>query len=140
MHAEKKLKITTDMQWIDKAVGAGPVAVFDGNTEHFHAAFRSAEGQSATYVLELDKAYVLTGFGICLKQSQCSTDYPESAEVYFSKDGAAWGRPLATFADAVTRTTVYRRFPAPVNAKFVKVVITRSDGWPGLNELELYAR
>ena len=98
------------------------------------------QDQPATCTLELDKAYELTGFGICLKQSQGPTDYPESAEVYLSQDGAEWGQPVATFDSAVTKTVLYRLFPAAVSAKFVKVVITKSDGWPGLNELELYAR
>ena len=140
MHAEGKLKITTDMQWTDEAKVAGPTAVFDGNTEHFHGAWKAVEGQPATYALELDKTYELTGFGICLKQGQGPTDYAESAEVYLSRDGADWGRPLVTFTDAITRTVVYKHFPAVVRAKFVKVVITKSAGWPGLNELELYAQ
>ncbi|NUQ65098.1 MAG: exo-alpha-sialidase [Pirellulales bacterium] len=140
MHAEGKLEITTDMQWTDQTKGAGPSAVFDGNIEHFHAAWKAAEGQPATYSIELDKVYELTGFGICLKQSQGPTDYVESAEVYLSKDGAEFGRPVAAFADTATRAVVYRRFPAPLSAKSVKVVVTKSEGWPGLNELELYAR
>ena len=89
--------------------------------------------------IELDKVYELTGFGICLKQSQGPTDYAESAEVSLSIDGAEWGAPVAVFDGAVTRKVVYKRFAAPTRAKFVKVVIIRSEGWPGLNELELYA-
>ena len=76
----------------------------------------------------------------CLKQGQGATDYAESAEVYLSEDGAEWGRPRVTFQDAVTKTVVYRQFPTAISAKFVKVVVTKSEGWPGLNELELYAR
>jgi len=140
MHAEGKLTITTDMQWTDADRGAGPTAVFDGNVEHFHAAWKAVEDQPATYAIELDKAYELTGLGICLKQGQGARDFAESAEVYLSQDGDQWERPLVTFKDAVTKSVLYRSFPAPVSAKFVKVVITRSDGWPGLNELELYAR
>lgn len=140
MHAEGKLTITTDMQWTDAERGAGPTAVFDGNVEHFHAAWKAVEDRPATYAIELDKAYELTGLGICLKQGQGARDFAESAEVYLSQDGDQWDQPVATFEDAVTKSVLYKSFPAPVSAKFVKVVITKSDGWPGLNELELYAR
>jgi sialidase-1 len=140
MHAEGKLAITTDMQWTDAERGAGPTAVFDGNIEHYHAAWKAVEDQPANYALELDKAYELTGFGICLKQGNGPTHYAESAEVYLSEDGAEWGPPVVTFEDTVTKTVVYKLFPTPISAKFVKVVITKSDGWPGLNELEIYAR
>jgi hypothetical protein len=141
LHAAGRLKITTDLDKTGENLpGAGPEAVFDGNLEHFHSAWKAAEGGPATYLLELDQAYELTGLGICLKQSQGASDYPESAEVYLSADGAEWGRPVATYEKEVTRKIVYTHFPTARSAKFVKVVITQSAGWPGLNELELYAR
>ncbi len=140
LHADGKLTITTDMQWTDNERGAGPTAVFDGNLEHYHSAWKAVENQPATYILELDKVYELTGFGICLKQSDGGRDFAESAEVYLSQDGVDWGQPVAVFQDTVTKKIIYRHFPTPKGAKFVKVVITKSDGWPGLNELELYAK
>ncbi len=140
LHGNGGLKITTDMDRTgDNLPGAGPAAVFDGNLEHYHSAWKAVEDESAYYTLELDQTYELTGIGVCLKQSQGANDYPESAEVYLSTDGDEWSRPVVTYENEVTRKVLYTHFHTPLSAKFVKVVITRSTGWPGLNELELYA-
>jgi len=139
--AEGKLRITTDMDRTgDNLPGAGPEAVFDGDLEHFHSAWKAVEGEAATYTLELDQVYELTGLGICLKQSQGTANYPESAEVYLSTDGAEWGQPVVTYGNRVTKTIIYTHFPTELPAKFVRVIVTKSAGWPGLNELELCAR
>ena len=141
LNAERKLKITTDMDRIgDNLPGAGPQAVFDGDLEHYHSAWKAIEDEAATYTLELDQVYELTGLGVCLKQSQGTADYPESAEVLLSADGTEWGQPVATYEDEVTKTIIYTHFPTALPARFVRVIVTKSAGWPGLNELELFAR
>jgi len=141
LHAAGKLTVTTDMEATSEGLrGAGPQAAFDGCTDYAAAAWKAAAGGPATFSLRLDQSHQLTGLGICLKQSNSGKDFPESAEVYLSADGEDWGAAVVTYADAVTRTVQYAHFAAPVAARFVKVVITKSEGWPSLNELELYAQ
>ncbi len=141
LSAAGKLRIVTDMDMKDARLpGGGPEAVFDGNLEYFHAAWKASEDVPATYTLQLDKLYDLTGLGICLKQSSQGNDYPESADIYLSSDGEKWGKPVVSYRDAVTRTVEYVHFPTPITAKFVRVVITKAAGWPSLNELELYVQ
>ena len=141
LNAAGKLRISTDMiRTGDNLPGAGPEAVFDGDLEHYHSAWKAIEDEAATYTLELDRICELTGLGICLKQSQGTADYPESAEVCLSIDGVEWGQPVAVYENEVTRTIIYKHFPTALHAKFVRVVVTKSAGWPGLNELELFAR
>jgi len=141
LHAAGKLTVTTDMDAKGaNLAGAGPQAAFDGSIEYSAAAWKSANGAGATYMLGLDRSYLLTGLGICLKQSSDGTDYPETAEVYLSSDGENWGKAVVTYTDAVTKTIRYSHLPAPVAARFVKVIVTKSAGWPSLNEIELYAQ
>ena len=141
LHAKGKLTVTTDMDATGKGLpAAGPQAAFDGSVEYMAAAWKAADGGPANYTMKLDQAYELTGLGVCLKQSGNGKDYPESAEVYLSSDGKNWGDPVAVYTDAVTRTVRYSHFKAPVAAQFVKVVITKAEGWPSLNEIELYAK
>jgi hypothetical protein len=33
----------------------------------------------------------------------------------------------------------YSHFPDPIATQFVKVIVTKAEGWPSLNEIELYA-
>jgi len=141
LHAAGKLTVTTDMDAKGaNLAGAGPQAAFDGSIEYSAAAWKSANGAGATYMLGLDRSYLLTGLGICLKQSSDGTDYPETAEVYLSSDGENWGKAVVTYTDAVTKTIRYSHLPAPVATRFVKVIVTKSAGWPSLNEIELYAQ
>jgi hypothetical protein len=141
LHANGKLSITTDMNATGKGVpGAGPQAAFDGRIEYLAAAWKAANGGPANYTLRLDQSYELTGLGICLKQSGDGIEYPESAEIYLSADGKNWGNPVVEYTDAVTNTVTYSHFAAPTAARFVKVIITKSVGWPSLNEIELFAK
>jgi hypothetical protein len=138
-----KLKITTDMQLRDDAVcpGGQPEAAFDGSTEHMRSAWKAgADALPATYQLELDKEYSLATLGLCLKAGWNGADYAESAQVFLSTNGADWGEPVVTIEDAKTNEVRYFAVSPARPARFVKVVITKADGWPGLNELQLFAQ
>jgi hypothetical protein len=142
LHAAGKLKIATDMQLRDdpRCPGSQPEAVFDGSTEHMHSAWKPADNSTpATYQLELDQPYRITAIGLCLKPSWRGADYAESAEVFLSADGTGWGLPVAVLDEAVTNTVRNSPVLPPRPARFVKVVITRASGWPGLSELRLFA-
>jgi len=142
LHAAGALKITTDMPLRDdpRCPGSQPEAVFDGSTEHMRSAWKPADNSvPATYQLELDRAYRIATIGLCLKPSWNGADFAESAQVFLSVDGADWGEPVATLADAVTNTARNVAVSPPRLARFVRVVITQAAGWPGLNELQLFA-
>jgi len=140
LHADGKLTVTTDMDTAGPRLpGAGPQAAFDGSIEYMSAAWKGADGGPATFTLALDQSYELTGLGICLKQSNAGKDYPESAEVYLSLDGQNWDNPVVRYTDAAAQSVRYSHFATPIAAQFVKVIITKAEGWPSLNEIELYA-
>lgn len=141
LHAKGKLTVTTDMDaTADGLRGAGPQAAFDGSIEYSAAAWKGADGATAFYNLALDRSYELTGLGICLKQSSRGKDYAESVEIYLASDGENWGDPVVAHTDAVIKTVRYSHFVTPVAARFARIIITKAEGWPSLNEIELYAR
>ena len=138
LHGSGGVEIETDMTHTEKTPGGGPTAVFDGNTDYMHAAWKAADNVDATYTLRFARERELTGLGICLKTSREASRWPQSADVYVSVDGETWGDPAASYTDVASTAIEYTRFARPTKARFVKVHITKSTGWPSLNELELY--
>jgi sialidase-1 len=141
LYALGKVKITTDMDFKDPVQhpGSGPEAAFDGSTEYLRSAWKRGPAP-ATYQLELDQEYTLATLGICLKAPLGTTEHPESAQIFLSSNGTDWGEPAVTLDDAATSVVWNRAISPPRPARFVKVVISKSTGWAGLNELLLYAK
>ena len=139
MYAAKRIKVHTDLTATHESLrGCGPAAAFDGNTAYARAAWKAKNNAPSHYTIELDQAYTLTGVGLCLKTSEPGHEFKETADVLLSQDGTEWGAPLVTLKDAATTGIRYFHFRAPVSARFVKVDIKAADGWPSLNEIEVY--
>ena len=139
MYKAKRIRVDTDLTATHKSLpGCGVAAPFDGSTEYARAAWKAKNNAASYYVIELDKVYRLTGIGICLKASLAGRDYMESADVLLSTDGRTWGKPVVSLRDAATRRLRHFAFGAPASAKFVKVAIHAAEGWPSLNEIEVY--
>lgn len=113
---------------------------FDGSTEYWSSAVQP-DGPG-TFVVNLDREYPLTRVGLSLRNGR-----PASGRVYASTDGVDWGAPIVTATDRTHLAMEYFALPAPVPARFVKVVLDPSatcDAGLGarcafLNELELYS-
>jgi len=143
LYAAGKLRITTDMQLRNdsRCPGSQPEAAFDGSTDHMHSAWKPADNSTpATYQLELDREYGIATIGLCLKSTWGGADFAESAQVFLSTNGTDWGEPVVQVANAVTNKIKNFAVAPPLPARFVKVVVTKADGWPGLNELQLFAK
>ncbi len=129
-----QISVSTDMTWTTGThpeVGvAGP---FDGSTDYWHAAFQGDASVPSQYTIALDQTYGIETLGICLKPG-----YAESAEIYFSLDGSSWGSPVKSYTSIILDSVDYTVFDPPLDATQVRVVVTAADGWPGLNEIELY--
>jgi hypothetical protein len=126
------------------AVAAHPRArvdgAFDGSTEYWSSAVHA--GGAGTFILNLDRTYALTKFGLSLRNGR-----PASGRVYASTDGTTWGDPLATVTNHTDLAMQYFTLASPVQAKYLKVELDASancDAVLGsscafLNELELYS-
>ncbi|MGW2221359.1 exo-alpha-sialidase [Nonomuraea sp. NPDC001684] len=133
-----ELTVETNMTWADaRRPRVRPDGAFDGSTAYWSSAVSQGPGE---YVLHLDREQTFNRIGLSLRPG-----HPASASVYVSKDGADWGRPVAT----VTGRTDYALRHQPVNAtgRHVKVVVEATpdcDAEIGpscamLNEVELYS-
>ncbi|MER6509704.1 exo-alpha-sialidase [Nonomuraea sp. NPDC001636] len=131
-----ELTVETNMTWADaRRPRVRPDGAFDGSTAYWSSAVSQGPGE---YVLHLDREQTFNRIGLSLRPG-----HPASASVYVSKDGADWGRPVAT----VTGRTDYALRHQPVNAtgRHVKIVVEATpdcDAEIGpscamLNEVEL---
>ncbi|MBO9610957.1 MAG: discoidin domain-containing protein, partial [Paenibacillaceae bacterium] len=129
-----QISVNTDMTWTDPGYpAAGVSSALDGNTAYFNSAYKDNAAYPSYYTVTLDKNYVVKGLGILLKNG-----YAESADVYFSTDGVNWGSPVKSYVNAVHTGVDTTIFADARIARYVKVVVSASSGWPGLNELQLY--
>lgn len=132
-YANGQISVNTDMNWTDPAYpDVKPAAVFDGDVTYWHSAFKGSAAP-AYFTVDLQQNVSLRSIGICLKPG-----YTESADIYFSTDGINWGTPVRSYVNANQYALDYTHLSAPVTARYVKVAVTASSGWGGLNELELY--
>lgn len=139
MVAEKTVTVTTDMNWSKDGKG-GPDKALDGSIDYWDAAWKPSDTGSATYAIELDREYTLTGLGVCLKRSHNLNDFPETAAIYASTNGTEWGTPVAEYRQAVTNAMEYTTLPTPLAARFVKIAVTDGTGWRAVTELAVYVR
>ncbi|PYI56193.1 exo-alpha-sialidase [Paenibacillus flagellatus] len=133
MYNDGDLLIDTDMTHATANFGiTGPI---DGVKKYGYSATRgSAAPPTAHYTIDLGAPRTLSAIGVNLKPG-----YEQDAVVYTSLDGTNWlpvkvynkAKPLEGLMD-------YRQPGTPREAKYVKVEITKSEGWPLLSELELY--
>lgn len=127
--------VTTNMTYVDPVglPGTGVGGATDRSLAYSYSAFKSGADGPGEYTLALDRAYQIRSIGVLLK-----VGYPESAEVSFSLDGVTWDPPAVSFVEETQTHVAYTTFDAPIAARYVRLRITAS-GWPGLNELELFA-
>lgn len=117
--------------------GIGIRGAIDGIPTYWNAATRNTTvGPPAYYQVDLGSVRSISGIGITLKPG-----YAQDAAVQVSTDGVTWLQAVA-YTDAVHVGGVLdmNSFSSPLLARFVKVVIMKSQGWPLLAELELYER
>lgn len=128
--------IDTDMTYTAASrPGLGVAGAIDGNLAYWYSATRgSATPPSAHYTVDLGSVRSLVGLGINLKPG-----YAENAVVSLSADGVNWTQ-AASYTATVHRDGALDvvRFATPQPARYAKAVISDSEGWPLLNELELY--
>ncbi|HHW31217.1 MAG TPA: hypothetical protein GXX20_06020 [Clostridiaceae bacterium] len=135
-----QITVNTDMTWTSPDYpGVRVSGAFDGSVSYFNAAFKGNSTVPSHYIINLDRVYDITTLGICLKPSYAGSSYKESADIYFSTDGVNWGDPVKSYVNESQDEVKYTNFTTPIPAKHVKVVVTQSQGWPVLNEIELYS-
>ena len=140
LYAAERIKVDTDLTATHESLrGCGPAAVFDSNTAYARAAWKAENNAPSHYTIELDRPYTMTGLGICLKTSEPGREFKETADVFVSQDGTEWGESVVTLEDAATTGVRHFRFDQPLSARFLRVDIRAADGWPSLNEIEIYA-
>ncbi|PYI54037.1 exo-alpha-sialidase [Paenibacillus flagellatus] len=136
LYNANQLAIDTDMTYTASSrPGLGATGAIDGNLTYWYSATRnSAAPPAAHYTVSFGATRQLAAIGVNLKPG-----YAEDAVVSVSSDGVTW-TPVATYTDTVHPEGAVDliRFPAPVTALSVKVDIADAEGWPLLNELELY--
>ncbi|MFD0872279.1 MULTISPECIES: exo-alpha-sialidase [Paenibacillus] len=129
-----QIQIDTDMTYTSGRVGiTGPL---DGSLDYWDSATRnSPTPPPAYYTVELDTVRELSAIGVNLKPRE----YAEDAIVSLSVDGTTW-TPVISYTGARhnSDSMEIHHFDTVQAAKYVKVEITRSEGWPQLNELRLY--
>jgi len=139
LYEKKAIRVDTDLTLpSERFRGGGVASAFDGDTSYRQAAWKATQKQPAYYTIELDQAYRVTGVGLCLKTSQPGHEFKETADVLLSIDGDAWGEPVLSLKNAAMPRLRHFTFDEPKAATFVKVVIHRADGWPSLNEIEVF--
>jgi hypothetical protein len=135
-----QITVNTDMTWTSPDYpGVRISGAFDGSVNYFNAAFKGNSTVPSHYTITLDRVYDISTLGICLKPSYGGVSYEESADIYFSIDGVNWGNPVKSYVNESQNEVKYTNFTTPISTKYVKVIVTESQGWPVLNEIELYA-
>jgi hypothetical protein len=128
--------IDTDMTYTAASrPGLGVAGAIDGNLTYWYSATRSsATPPPAYYTVDLGSVRSLVGLGINLKPG-----YAEDAAVLLSADGVSWTQ-AAAYTAAVHQDGALDvvRFASPQAARYAKVIISESEGWPLLTELVLY--
>ncbi|RAV20925.1 FIMAH domain-containing protein [Paenibacillus contaminans] len=133
MYNAGSLTVATDMTWTSPTYpDVGVASVFDGSTDYWHSAFKNTEAP-ASYIIDLKSDYSVSKLGVALKPG-----YTESADIYFSNDGINWGSPAQSYSNANTTEVDYKLFGQNMPVRYIKVQVTASSGWAGLNEIELY--
>lgn len=129
-----QLHIDTDMTYTSGGLGiTGPL---DGSLNYWDSATRNSTAPPAAYyTVELDSVRELSAIGINLKPRE----YAEDAIVSLSVDGTTW-TPVITYTGARHNSDSLdiHHFATARQARYVKVEITSSEGWPMLNELRLF--
>jgi len=139
MYANKLIRVDTDLTLThERFRGSGVASPFDGNTAYRYAAWKAKNNAPSYYTIELDNIYRITGVGLCLKTAQPTRYFKESADVLLSADGATWGQPVLSLKDEAMPRVRYFTFDESQAAKCVKVVIHKAEGWPSLNEMEVF--
>jgi hypothetical protein len=136
MYQSSTIAVTTDMLYSDPNNSAtGPKGALDGSTVYGNAAFKNAAASSTApsfYMIDLQQSYTIGAIGVLLK-----VGYAESANVQISADGTNW-ETVQTYANANMNHVDYKYFDSGVSFRYVKVTVTASSGWAGLNEIQLF--
>ncbi|MEO3869986.1 exo-alpha-sialidase [Nonomuraea sp. B12E4] len=135
-----ELTVSTNMTWSAAAhPRARPGGAYDGSTGYWSSAVARGRG---TYVVHFESEQTFTDVGLSLRPGHAA-----DAEVYVSRNGKNWGKPIVTVADRVDYAMRYTPLPPGTRGRHVKIVLgPTGDCGPGLgrrcsmlNELELYA-
>jgi len=136
MYNAGALQIDTDMTYTASSrPGLGAKGAIDGNLTYWYSATRgSSAPPAAHYTVAFGQAKSISAVGVNLKPG-----YAEDAVVSISQDGVNW-TVVKTYADAVHQdgSIDIVRLASPASAAYVKVEIPDAEGWPLLNELEIY--
>jgi hypothetical protein len=136
LYAASAITVTTDKQYLDPNNPAtGPKGALDGSIAYGSAAFKNAAataGSPSTYQIDLQGNHTIVALGVLLK-----VGYAETADVNVSADGVNWVT-VQTYTNASMNQVDYRYFDSPLSIRYVKVTVTASSGWAGLNEIQLY--
>ncbi|MEF3312386.1 discoidin domain-containing protein [Paenibacillus sp. GYB004] len=136
LYAASAITVTTDMQYLDPNNSAtGPKGALDGSIAYGSAAFKNAAataGSPSTYQIDLQGNHTIVALGVLLK-----VGYVETADVNVSADGVNWVT-VQTYTNANMNQVDYRYFDSPLTVRHVKVTVTASSGWAGLNEIQLF--
>lgn len=132
MYAEEELTVSSDMNYIDPNNAAtGLRGPLDGSIGYGNAAFKSSAAP-AYYTIDLKKNVTVGAIGVLLKAG-----YAESAVVQVSSDGINW-QDVQSYQMAVMNQVDYTYFDEGREMRYVKVNVTESSGWAGLNEIQLF--
>lgn len=134
LYHNNELQIDTDLT--HSSGGFSITGPLDGSLGYYDSATRNSNTPPpAYYTIELDSARELGAIGVNLKPR----DYAQDATVSVSVDGVNW-TPVITYTGARHNSDSMdiQTFDVPLEALYVKVDITASEGWPVLNELRLY--
>ncbi|RKN86326.1 discoidin domain-containing protein [Paenibacillus ginsengarvi] len=136
MYASSAITVTTDMLYTDPNNAAtGPKGALDGSIAYGSAAFKNATAtpaSPASYTIDLQGGHEIIAIGVLLKAG-----YAETADVQLSADGIHWDT-VQTYANVSMNEVDYKYFDCGKTVRFVKVTITASAGWAGLNEIQLF--
>ncbi|WP_010267889.1 exo-alpha-sialidase [Paenibacillus senegalensis] len=134
LYQNNEVQIDTDLTY--SSGGFSITGPLDGSLGYYDSATRNSNTPPpAYYMVELDNVRQLAGVGVNLKPR----DYAQDATVSVSLDGISW-TPVITYTGARhnSERLDINHFGTAVEARYVKVEITASEGWPVLNELRLY--
>ncbi|WP_158301553.1 exo-alpha-sialidase [Paenibacillus mesophilus] len=136
MYQSSAITVTTDMLYTDPNNSAtGPKGALDGSIVYGNAAFKNAAATSTSpsyYMIDLQQTYTIGAIGVLLK-----VGYAETANVQISADGTNW-IIVQTYDNVNMNHVDYKYFDSGISVRYVKVTVTASSGWAGLNEIQLF--
>ena len=123
--------ITTDMTYSNSANPEARIAgAYDGSTNYWSGAFKSAT--TGSYTIDLQTSQTLTSVGVCLKYNAT-----ESATVDYSTNGTSW-TTIKTYTNAKHNAINYT--DSTITARYIRVNMTGGTSPISVNEIELYTR